>query len=78
MLSQIPECSEKAVKVLDERIMPANPQKMVTEKKKKEAFKKVVEGVIGVCRTAQMIIYKWIMHFFSNISDKIGYRQWKR
>ncbi|XP_041351091.1 LOW QUALITY PROTEIN: exportin-5-like [Gigantopelta aegis] len=47
VLLQIPHVTEHVVKSFDEKILPCNPQKQISEKKKKEAFKCLVYEIIG-------------------------------
>ncbi|KAJ8309385.1 LOW QUALITY PROTEIN: hypothetical protein KUTeg_014259 [Tegillarca granosa] len=47
VLLQIPNCTVELVKAFDDKILLSSPQKQMTDKKKKDAFKKLVVGVIG-------------------------------
>ncbi|ELU03767.1 hypothetical protein CAPTEDRAFT_151775 [Capitella teleta] len=48
VLKQVPNCSENLVKQFDEKLSSQTAQKAMTEKRKKDSFKKLVQGVIGM------------------------------
>ncbi|XP_033734576.1 exportin-5-like [Pecten maximus] len=47
VLLQIPNCSMDAVRAFDEKIFQSSPQKQLSDKKKKDIFKKLVTDIIG-------------------------------
>ncbi|XP_064601794.1 LOW QUALITY PROTEIN: exportin-5-like [Liolophura sinensis] len=47
VLKQIPNVKAEAIRSFDDKLLQTSPQKQLTDKKKKEAFKKLVTDIIG-------------------------------
>ncbi|XP_053405652.1 exportin-5-like [Mercenaria mercenaria] len=74
LMLEIPKCTEEALNVFDEKILGATPTQKMGEKKKKDAYKKLVAEAIGKYVGQQ---FKREIHYQSlpNLFRRIRHRQ---